>query len=133
FCFHLLSEGDAATLGKYNSHFSHDILAHLISEPITGNCYMWSAPKQPFVLPVRVRDFESLYKANIINNKNEPAYTKSPALGLSNKYQQRTKQLADALKTKLIESKQSLSLIHFDDDAWGIYDGQLYELVKSVK
>jgi len=36
FCFHLLSEGDAATLGRYNSHFSSDILAHLIGEPIRG-------------------------------------------------------------------------------------------------
>ncbi len=57
FCFHLLSEGDAGTLGKYNSHYSHDILAHLIGEPIQGNCYMWSAPKQPFVFPVRIRRF----------------------------------------------------------------------------
>ena len=27
------------------------------SEPIPGNCYFWSAPDQPFVLPVRVREF----------------------------------------------------------------------------
>ena len=57
FCFHLLSEGDASILGRYNSHYSSDILAHLIAEPIPGNCYMWSAPHQPFVLPVRLRDF----------------------------------------------------------------------------
>ena len=56
FCFHLLSEGDAGTLGKYNAHFSDDVLAHLIAEPIPGNCFMWSAPHQPFVLPVRVRN-----------------------------------------------------------------------------
>ena len=62
FSFHLLSEGDASTLGKYNSHYSHDVLAHLIGEPIPGNCYMWSAPKQPFILPVRIRDFEALYE-----------------------------------------------------------------------
>ena len=61
FTFHLLSEGDASTLGRYNSHYSHDILAHIIGEPIPGNCYMWSAPKQPFVLPVRVRNFEDIY------------------------------------------------------------------------
>ena len=28
--------------------------------PIPGNCYFWSAPSQPFVLPARVRDFESV-------------------------------------------------------------------------
>src|SRR5439155_23628400 len=61
FCFHLLSEGDAGTLGKYNAHFSDDILAHLIAEPIPGNCFMWSAPYQPFVLPVRVRNFDAIY------------------------------------------------------------------------
>lgn len=44
FCFHLLSEGDAETLGSYNSRYSEDVLAHLIGEPISGNCFMWSAP-----------------------------------------------------------------------------------------
>lgn len=65
FCFHLLSEGDASVLGRYNSHYSSDILAHLIAEPIPGNCYMWSAPHQPFVLPVRLRDFGEIYGDNI--------------------------------------------------------------------
>ena len=36
FCLHLLSEGDAGTLGKYNSHYSDDVLAHLIGEPSAG-------------------------------------------------------------------------------------------------
>lgn len=40
FSFHLLSEGDARTLGKYNSHFSDDVLSHLVGEPISGNCFM---------------------------------------------------------------------------------------------
>jgi hypothetical protein len=73
FCFHLLSEVDAITLGRYNAHFSPDVLAHLIGEPIQGNCYMWSAPKQPFVLPVRIRDFESIYKKNVRTNDSVPA------------------------------------------------------------
>ncbi|ABB16033.1 ATP-binding protein [Carboxydothermus hydrogenoformans] len=64
FVFHLLSENDAQTLNRFNSHFSDDILAHLIGEPIQGNCYMWSAPRQPFVLPVRVKNFEKLYSAS---------------------------------------------------------------------
>ena len=71
FCFHLLSEGDAGTLGKYNAHFSDDILAHLIAEPIPGNCFMWSAPHQPFVLPVRVRNFEALYQKAIKSDRQE--------------------------------------------------------------
>ena len=80
FCFHLLSEGDASTLGKYNSHFSHDILAHLIAEPIRGNCYMWSATEQPFVLPVKIRSFEAIYGKNVKTDENTPVFDKSPAL-----------------------------------------------------
>jgi hypothetical protein len=73
FCFHLLSEGDARTLGEYNTHYSDDILAHLIGEPIAGNCYMWSAPHQPFVLPVRVSSFEDLYRENVKLDGDEKA------------------------------------------------------------
>lgn len=80
FAFHLLSEGDAETLGRYNSHFSQDVLAHLIAEPIQGNCYMWSAPKQPFVLPVRIRNFEELYKEGIIEDKTAEPFEDSPAI-----------------------------------------------------
>ena len=62
FCFHLLSSGDAQVLGKYNNHFSKDVLSHIIGEPIPGNCYFWSAPHQPFVLPVRIKNFEDQYE-----------------------------------------------------------------------
>ncbi|MCX8019348.1 MAG: DUF87 domain-containing protein [Chitinophagaceae bacterium] len=133
FCFHLLSEGDAGTLGKYNSHYSHDILAHLIGEPIQGNCYMWSAPKQPFVLPVRIRDFESLYKDCIVNNKEEPEYANSSAKKILEKYNERISKMADSLKLKLIDKKASLSMMKFDDDFLGIYDGQLYYFIKELK
>lgn len=133
FCFHLLSEGDAATLGKYNSHFSHDILAHLISEPIQGNCYMWSAPKQPFVLPVRIRDFEATYKDNIINDKTEPSYPNSPALNVMQKYEERTQTLADALKEMIHEKKQSLSMLSFDGDYLGIFGKQLFVFIQDIK
>ncbi|MCX8081667.1 MAG: DUF87 domain-containing protein [Bacteroidia bacterium] len=133
FCFHLLSEGDAGTLGKYNSHYSHDILAHLIGEPIQGNCYMWSAPKQPFVLPVRIRDFESLYKNEIINNKEEPEYVNSSAKNILAKYNDRISKMAYLLKEKIIEKRNLLSIMSFDDDFLGIYDGQLYFLIKDVK
>lgn len=133
FCFHLLSEGDAGTLGKYNSHYSHDILAHLIGEPIQGNCYMWSAPKQPFVLPVRIRDFESLYKDGIVNNKEESEYPNSSAKSILQKYSERISKMTNSLKQKLVEKKASLATMKFDDDFFGIYDGQLYFLIKELK
>jgi|Deesub1362B_J571_1020462.scaffolds.fasta_scaffold00217_46 hypothetical protein len=58
FVFHLLSESDLKALKKANAHYSDDILASVLNEPIKGNCYMWSAPDQPFVLPVKITNFE---------------------------------------------------------------------------
>jgi len=57
FAMHLLNERDLATLQRHNAHYSDDILGVIRGEPIRGNCYFWSAPDQPFVLPVRVRNF----------------------------------------------------------------------------
>lgn len=133
FCFHLLSEGDAGTLGKYNSHYSHDVLAHLIGEPISGNCYMWSAPKQPFVLPVRIRSFEELYSETVNKSKDTDPFEKSAAKEIRKKSEARNKALAEALQTKLKENKSKLSGKSFDEDVWGIYDGQLYMILKDIK
>lgn len=133
FCFHLLSEGDVGTLGKYNSHYSHDVLAHLISEPISGNCYMWSAPKQPFVLPVRIRSFEELYSKAVNKKLETEPFDKSAAKEIRKKSEARNKALALALQTKLKESKTKLSGKSFDNETWGIYDGQLYMILKEIK
>jgi len=132
FCFHLLSEGDASTLGKYNSHFSHDILAHIIGEPIPGNCYMWSAPKQPFVLPVRIRNFEELYEKNVVTDENAEPFEKSPASEIRKKAEERDEKLARALLEKMKES--SLSKKEFKEEGLtGIYYGQLFYLIQEVK
>lgn len=133
FCFHLLSEGDAATLGKYNSHFSHDVLAHLISEPIQGNCYMWSAPKQPFVLPVRIRSFEELYSKFVNKDKAAIAFAKSAAIEIRKKSEERNEALAEALRLKLLENKSKLSMKTFSDDILGINEKQLYFFIKEIK
>ena len=131
FAFHLLSEGDASTLGRYNSHYSHDVLSHIIGEPIPGNCYMWSAPKQPFVLPVRVRNFEELYGTNVKSSENEPAYQNPPAKIFREKANQRFKELSEALYE--IMKKNKLSIHEFEDDTIGIYYGQLFYLIQEVK
>jgi hypothetical protein len=60
FVLHLLNDNDLQTLKRHNAYFSDEILGFIRSEPIPGNCYFWSAPSQPFVLPVRVRNFESV-------------------------------------------------------------------------
>lgn len=62
FAFHLLSEGDLKALQRANAHFSNDILANILNEPIKGNAYFWSAPDQPFILPVRITDFNKYAK-----------------------------------------------------------------------
>lgn len=58
FVFHLLSTDDLASLQRANAHFSGDVLGMILNEPIPGNAYIWSAPYQPFVLSVRVENFE---------------------------------------------------------------------------
>jgi uncharacterized protein len=63
FAFHLLNEIDLQTLKKHNAYYSEEILGFIRGEPIPGNCYFWSAPSQPFVLPVRVRNFESVCRS----------------------------------------------------------------------
>ena len=63
FAFHLLSEGDLKALQRANAHFSNDILANILNEPIKGNAYFWSAPDQPFILPVRITDFNKYAKS----------------------------------------------------------------------
>ena len=60
FTFHLLSANDLKTLQQHNAHFSDDILASVLNEPIKGNCFFWSAPDQPFVLPARILSFDEV-------------------------------------------------------------------------
>lgn len=60
FAFHLLSANDLKTLQQHNAHFSDDILASILNEPIKGNCFFWSAPDQPFVLPARILNFDTV-------------------------------------------------------------------------
>jgi uncharacterized protein len=74
FVLHLLNEGDLQTLRRHNAYFSDDILEFIRSEPIPGNCYFWSAPSQPFVLPARVCNFESVCQPS-----REPAPASVPA------------------------------------------------------
>lgn len=137
FCFHLLSEGDAGVLGKYNSHYSSDILAHLIAEPIPGNCYMWSAPHQPFVLPVRLREFGEIYGDNIKEDEGEPPVKDTGAKEV-------VKAASDAMahiKKKLVEQLRDRRTKYYSlpsatpggQELLGIYSGQLYYLIRDSK
>jgi len=137
FCFHLLSEGDAGTLGKYNSHFSDDVLAHLIGEPIPGNCFMWSAPHQPFVLPVRVRSFEDLYRANVVREANakqaEGALAKQVVAALSGAGDRLRDALVERLAQPNVKWVRVPQALPGGTDGVGVYSGQLYFLIKEIK
>ena len=133
FCFHLLSQGDAAILGKYNSHFSNDILAHMVAEPIIGNCYMWSAPHQPFVLPVRIREFvlsegDAKKTADMAKNK------KTPSEENEKHFNDNTEKMTDDLRNAICNEykENKLGLQDFDNNLRGIKTGKLYHLIKDV-
>jgi DNA helicase HerA-like ATPase len=140
FCFHLLSEGDAGTLGKYNSHFSDDILAHLIGEPIRGNCYMWSAPHQPFVLPVRIRNFEELYGGNIEKTPDAPSLQKTMAREIMEQVSQAPGRLAVALIEYLKpQGGRNVKYVSIPNAfpnniaGIGVYSGQLFHIIDEIK
>lgn len=137
FCFHLLSEGDAGTLGKYNSHYSEDVLAHLIGEPIPGNCFMWSAPHQPFVLPVRVRDFKELYEKGISTDPGSKSLCDIRAQTILKAVSQAIERLRDGLTSALkgpgVKFVRVANALPNGGEGVGIYSGQLYHLIKSLK
>jgi DNA helicase HerA-like ATPase len=60
FIFHLLSTGDLHNLRSANAHFSEDLLAALLNEPIPGQGVFWSSVGgRPYPVPVRVLSFEA--------------------------------------------------------------------------
>ena len=129
FCFHLLSQGDAAVLGKYNSHFSSDILAHMVAEPIVGNCFMWSAPHQPFVLPVRVRNFDEEYglKGGVPDAPDIPRGEE-----VAGEEEAEMKELAKQLADKFRAEKIRPAACSDDKNLAGIYEGRLFILIRQI-
>jgi uncharacterized protein len=65
FVFHLLSAGDLAALKRANAHFSDDLLATLLNEPLVGHGIFWSSAAgtdrgaRSYPLPIRVLSFEA--------------------------------------------------------------------------
>lgn len=68
FIFHLLAQSDLIALKKANAHFSEDLLASLLNEPLVGHGIFWSsAPGEetharPYPLSVRVKSFNGAYE-----------------------------------------------------------------------
>ncbi|TXF11863.1 ATP-binding protein [Pelomicrobium methylotrophicum] len=62
FIFHLLSAADLVSLKKANAHFSDDLLASLLNEPIPGQGVFWSSVGgKPYPVSVRTLSFEKMY------------------------------------------------------------------------
>ena len=91
FVFHLLSAGDLFALKRANAHFSDDLLATLLNEPLVGHGVFWSSAPgtdrsaRPYPLPVRVLSFEAEHEQRL-----DPAYCGSPvdcyAAGLRDRF-----------------------------------------------
>ncbi len=62
---HLLAQRDLDVLGAANAHFTSEVLDFIRDEPVKGNCYFWSAPDQPYVVGVRVDDYEKQANASV--------------------------------------------------------------------
>lgn len=65
FVFHLLSGQDLSALRTANGHFSEDILACLLNEPIEGQGVFWSSAgrsKTTYPIPFRAYDFGDVYR-----------------------------------------------------------------------
>ena len=57
FVFHLISGGDLTALKRANGHFSEDILASLLNEPIEGQGVFWSSAGDKTTYPIPFRAF----------------------------------------------------------------------------
>jgi Helicase HerA, central domain len=107
FVFHLLSQGDLVALKRANAHFSDDLLAALLNEPLVGHGIFWSsAPDtdqhaRPYPPSVRVLNFS---KAHAIR---DPKYDGSP---LSDIY-------AAELRAKFVSAlEKAVDAVHIDSD-----------------
>ena len=89
---------------------------------------MWSAPKQPFVLPVRIRNFEELYGENV--NENTEYFDKSAAIKIKKKSEKYDKELAEELFKIMKRDINKLSLDRQSKET-GIYYGQLYQFFRK--
>jgi hypothetical protein len=62
FVFHLLSGADLNNVRNANAHFSSDLLAALLNEPIPGHGVFWSSVGgKPYPISMRAHSFEHAY------------------------------------------------------------------------
>ncbi|MFF5668239.1 ATP-binding protein [Streptomyces griseofuscus] len=112
FVFHLLSQGDLVSLKKANAHFSDDLLATLLNEPLVGNGIYWSsAPgteqgSRPYPVSVRVLSFEGTYK------RADPEFDQLAP----NHFAAQTRANVDARRHEAQKAAVALAARHADSD-----------------
>lgn len=75
FVMHLLGKGDIDALRRANPHYDGVISDFLSKETIIGNAYIYSAPKQPYVFPCKVLEFQESAVQDLI--EQHPSQPKS--------------------------------------------------------
>jgi len=82
FVMHLLGKGDIDALRRANPHYDGVISEFLSKETIVGNAYIYSAPKQPYVFPCKVLEFqESTVQDLIMQEEFQPRTSVNEEMG----------------------------------------------------
>lgn len=75
FVMHLLGKGDIDALRRANPHYDGVISEFLSKETIVGNTYIYSAPKQPYVFPCKVLEFQKSTVQDLIGQEKSQPWT----------------------------------------------------------
>jgi len=98
FVMHLLGKGDIEALTKANPHYDGVISEFLSKETIVGNTYIYSAPKQPYVFPCKVLEFQESTVQDLIEQEElQPRTSVNEEMG----------KLKEILKNKVINFANS--------------------------
>lgn len=104
FVFHLLSQGDLVALKRANAHFSDDLLAALLNEPLVGHGIFWSSAPgtdrhaRPYPLSVRVLNFRKAHAIRDPKNDGSPL-TSIYAADLRTKFASALERAVEAIHT----------------------------------
>ncbi|MFN3739556.1 MAG: ATP-binding protein [Thermodesulfovibrionales bacterium] len=74
FVMHMLNDEDIKALIKANGHYGGIISRFLQNEALQGNAYIYSAPYQPYVFPVKVDYFDEIVESRSKNAFGENFY-----------------------------------------------------------
>jgi len=107
FVFHLLSAYDLQSLKRANAHFSDDILAALLNEPIVGNGVFWSsAGGKSYPIPIRILSFEELYKP--VDSQYDKDEGRTYAMELKKKFGAAASKIPESVKKEIEASSEEV-------------------------